>query len=153
MASRRILNAFTYPAIVAGCCWAVLHGAADLGDSAGAALVATVVMLPLCRAGGMGLGDLKLMAAVGALEGFRFMSRSFVLSALAGGVLAVAAALRAGTLLVTLRASVRLLAAAARSAGRREPLRLPPGGPRQSIPYGVAIGAGTAAAWFVHWPW
>ncbi|MEK7767263.1 MAG: hypothetical protein AAB368_13620, partial [bacterium] len=44
LASRRILNAFTYPAIVAGCCWAVLHGAADLGDSAGAALVATVVM-------------------------------------------------------------------------------------------------------------
>lgn len=150
---RLILNAFTYPAIAAGLLLALARGPSALADSAAAAVLAALALWPLCRAGGMGLGDLKLLAAVGALAGTVFAGRAFVLSALAGGVMAVAWSWRTGTALAAFAAAGRLLAAAARTPFRRGGFRLPPGGPRQSIPYGLAIAAGTTASWWLRWPW
>jgi prepilin peptidase CpaA len=55
----------------------------------GAALVLGLFLL-FAKVGGIGGGDIKLMMAVGALMGFNFMIRALLLSAVAGGLLAVA---------------------------------------------------------------
>lgn len=149
---RRILNAFTYPALLTGLLLAGMQGLRGLGAAAGGAALAAVVLWPLCRSGGMGWGDLKLAAAAGALTGARVAASSLVNGALLGGVAAVVIVAWRGELLATVRRSlavprgvVRSLRSGARPAfhGARGP----------TIPYGVAIAAGTAIARWARWPW
>jgi len=65
--------------------------------------LAFLVYFPLYLVRGVGAGDVKLMAAVGAIVGPRNWLTIFVLGALVGGVLAVALLLTRGRLLRTLR--------------------------------------------------
>lgn len=53
--------------------------------------------------GGMGGGDVKLMAAIGALKGWRFVLSTAVFSGLAGGIIVVIILIRQKKLLVTLK--------------------------------------------------
>jgi prepilin peptidase CpaA len=53
-------------------------------------LAAMIVYLPLYLLRGMGAGDVKLMAAIGALVGWRDWLAIFILSSIVGGILAIA---------------------------------------------------------------
>ena len=58
---RKIYNAFTYPALIAGVLLQAAAGPSQLAGAVAASLLSAAIFYPLCRAGGMGLGDLKLM--------------------------------------------------------------------------------------------
>jgi prepilin peptidase CpaA len=87
----KVPNWITFPMIVTG--W--VFNTAVLGwEGLGLSLVGTVVglalLLPAYAIGGMGAGDVKLLAGVGAWVGSGVTFYAFCLSAIAGGVIAVA---------------------------------------------------------------
>lgn len=141
--TRRIPNAITLPAMLAGL---LLHFGLDgwrgLGLSAAAGLLAGLLFLFFHLAGGMGAGDVKLMAAVGFLSGSNSIVEIVIATALAGGVLAIALALARGRLKQTL-SNVLILLAHHRSAGLRpHPELNVASSSTLRIPYGIAIAAG-----------
>jgi len=72
-------------------------------------VVGLALMLPGHIIGATGAGDVKLMAAVGAVVGPDVIFRAFLYSAVAGGVLAIVVALRRGRLGTTLQATTNLV--------------------------------------------
>ena len=68
-------------------------GVAGLGSAAGGWLVGCAAFLPFFLLGGMGAGDVKLMAALGAWVGPHTAIWVALYAGLAGGPLAVMAAL------------------------------------------------------------
>jgi prepilin peptidase CpaA len=90
IASRRILNVVTFPAMLIGL---VYHTATTglegiLFSGAGFLVGLAVLFIPFVL-GGMGAGDVKLLAAVGALAGTSFVLSTFILGAFTGGILAL----------------------------------------------------------------
>jgi prepilin peptidase CpaA len=98
--TRRIPNKLTLPAIV---CGLILHlvkgGPAELGLSALAGLIGGGIFLLFFMAGGMGGGDVKLMAAVGCLAGTGNIKDVLISTVLIGAVMGIALALYRGKLL------------------------------------------------------
>ena len=141
--SRRIPNLLTGPAFLAG---VLLHLALDGwrgGLSAlGAGALCGALFVILYVAGGMGAGDVKLMAAAGSLAGLPNVASLLLLTALSGGVMALALALMRGRLLQTLR-NVATLTAHHRQAGLQpHPELNVENAAMLRLPYGVAIAAG-----------
>jgi prepilin peptidase CpaA len=135
--SRRIPNLLVLPFLVLGIVFGtVSHGWSGLGQSLLGVLVAVAVFGPLCFLGGMGMGDLKLCAAVGAWIGPSQLFLALVMTTLLGGVMAVVWAIAGGFLLQTLRSSAGLV------AGRRKGLTLANPAARK-MPYAPAIALGT----------
>jgi prepilin peptidase CpaA len=101
--SRRIPNLLTGPALLAGL---LLHLGIDgwhgLLTSFAAAMICGGIFLVFYLAGGMGAGDVKLIAAVGAIAGLPSTPYLLVLTSLAGGVLGIGLALMRGRLKQTL---------------------------------------------------
>lgn len=108
---RRIPNALT--ATMAGIGVGLAASGAS-GVSLGASLVGFALglglMMPGHALGATGAGDVKLMAAVGAIVGPALVVSAFLFTALAGGVLAVAVAVRRQRLAATLVGTGRLIA-------------------------------------------
>ncbi len=97
--SRRIPNVLTYGALAAGLAFQLATrgleggGVSLLGAGAGMALY-----FPLFALGGMGAGDVKLLAALGAWLGPVDVAWTALYGAVAGGVMAVGVALARGYL-------------------------------------------------------
>jgi prepilin peptidase CpaA len=88
--SRKILNIVTMPTIVFGLIYNIsTTGVEGLLFSGKGFLVGLGLLLIPYMLGGMGAGDVKLMAAIGALMGTSFVFYSFIYTALIGGVIAV----------------------------------------------------------------
>ena len=101
---RRIPNRLTGPAILAGLALhAIAAGGRGLADSALAGLIAGAIFLVFFLAGGMGAGDVKLMAAVGCIAGLAPLPLLVISTAIAGAVFALAVSIRGGRLRETLR--------------------------------------------------
>ncbi len=144
--TRRIPNVLTIPAGLVGLGFAVLEGGSVslVGAALGVALLGGIFAM-VASVGGMGWGDVKLMAAVGALLGWPVGSWAIVLyallyTALVGGVLAIVMAAMQQRLGAALKATVAL-------PRRRE--KRPTSG--VTIPYGAAICLGTL--WAVAGRW
>ncbi|PZN12985.1 MAG: prepilin peptidase [Bacillota bacterium] len=137
----RIPNGLTVPALAVGLLYAARHDAL-LSSLVGTFLVGGIYAV-LFALGGMGGGDVKFGAALGAWGGFPFSVVMFTLAALAGGVQA----------LWTLRHPVLSASLAVLSGqgldGAHEVFRSAYQ-PKQTVPYGVAIGAGAIGA--LLWP-
>jgi prepilin peptidase CpaA len=87
----KVPNWLTFPLVMGG--WA--YSAACFGwDGLGGSLLGTAVglalLLPAYAIGGMGAGDVKLLAGVGAWVGASVTFYAFCVSAVVGGVIAVA---------------------------------------------------------------
>lgn len=121
--------------------------AAVLGGVAGAAL-AFAVSFPLFAVRGLGGGDVKLLTVAGAFLGIGRVVPALLITAVAGGVLALAEGGRRGVLLPVLFRSSQLVGhwASGGRTGERPTLESPGA---VTIPYGVAIAAGALAAWFL----
>ena len=146
---RRIPNRLTAFSFLLGL---VLHlllgGWRSLASATLASLAAGGAFLLFYLAGGMGGGDVKLMAAVGACAGMSHVAAILVATAIAGGVFALALALVAGRLRQTLVNVVKVLSHHG-SLGLRPHPDLNLGNSRAlRLPYGIAIGAGTAMTLF-----
>ena len=94
---RRIPNWLVLPALaVAFGLNTFLYGLSGLTQAALGFGVALLIYVPLFMLRGMGAGDVKLMAAIGALVGWRIWLIIFVVTGLLGGVLALALMLLKG---------------------------------------------------------
>ncbi len=144
----KVPNWLTFPMILSG--WA--FSAASFGwEGLAWSLVGTVVglalLLPLYAIGGMGAGDVKLLAGVGAWVGGTITLYAFCVSAIVGGVIALAMVLLRGAWqkhygqclmiwneMITIRDPEKLSAIAAE---RKSSMLL--------LPYGIPIAIGTIA--------
>ena len=140
--TRRIPNTLTAAMAVLGVGLAVagLSGVAWPASLAGLALGAAL-MMPGHLLGGTGAGDVKLMAAVGAVAGPATVVNAFLFTALAGGVLALAVAARRQRLGATMAVAGRLAAGSA--VARAE---VQSAAPVRRFAYGPAIAVGSAVA-------
>src|SRR5205085_1383311 len=108
--SRRIPNALTLSFLILGVLSAgITGGLHGLTQSLLGILTASVTLGVFCYFGGMGMGDLKLCAAVGAWIGPSQLASALLITGLAGGVMAVAWAVAGGFFWQTLRGTGRLL--------------------------------------------
>jgi prepilin peptidase CpaA len=102
--TRRIPNVLTFGAAAAAIAahgW--LEGVEGLSTSVAGWLVGAMLFFPLFALRGMGAGDVKLLAAIGAWLGPWPTVMVAFYTTLAGGVMAVAVALHAGYLRQALR--------------------------------------------------
>lgn len=140
--SRRIPNLLVLPFLILGLVFSgVAHGWGGVWQSLLGVLLAVTVMGFLCFLGGMGMGDLKLCAAVGAWVGPSQLLIALVMTTLAGGVMAVAWAVAGGFLWEALRGSAGLV------LGKRKGLTLKNPVARK-MPYAPAIALGTILSFF-----
>jgi len=150
--SRRIPNALVLSGLIAGL---VLNshvaGLAGVGASLAGAGLGLAMFLPFLLLGGMGGGDVKLMAALGSLVGPAGVVRLALATAILGGVLALARVLWEGRLRETLQGIAGLLWLWA-STGLRPSPDLHLGNPATiRVPYAVPIAAGTLLVTLGRW--
>jgi prepilin peptidase CpaA len=102
--TRRIPNALTFGAAgVAVLGNAAFGGFGGLVASIGGWLLGVALFLPFFALGGMGAGDVKLLAALGAWLGPRDTFWVAIYASMAGGVMALAVALGSGYLRTALQ--------------------------------------------------
>lgn len=147
--SRRIPNWLVVPFLAAGIvvsAW--MHGWHGVGQSlAGFALGAAIFGLLFCM-GGMGMGDVKLCAAVGAWVGPWQLMIALVMTGLAGGVIALAWAAYRGLLGKLFAGSGELIFGIGQR-GLRPHAELVLSNPAaHKIPYAPAIAIGTLLSFF-----
>lgn len=123
--SRRIPNWLTVAGIGAGFALnTFMSGSSGLARSALGFGLALAIYVPLFAVRALGAGDVKLMAAAGALAGPANWFVLFLLTAIIGGIIALAIVVARGELAPVLRNVLRILA----SLGRlRAPYRDHPG--------------------------
>lgn len=137
--ARRIYDVITVPAFLAGLALAAAGGAASgegwqggLGNALLGALVPALFFGLPALFGAVGLGDAKLMAAVGALLGFPAVLGALIAGTAAGGVHGVGA-------LLARTGPGRRLSGALGLRGTESPDFA------RTLPYGPALAIGTAA--------
>ena len=87
----KVPNWITFPMILSGWVYStVAFGWQGLGDSLLGTAVGLGLLLPAYAIGGMGAGDVKLLAGVGAWMGTITTIYAFCVTALVGGVIALA---------------------------------------------------------------
>lgn len=147
--SRRIPNWLVLPFWVAGIAMSVwLHGWHGLAQSLeGFALGAGIYGLLFCL-GGMGMGDVKLCAAIGAWVGPSQLMVALVITGLAGGVIALGWAAWGGFLGSLFSGSAELIFGF-KDRGLRPHGELVLSNPRaRKMPYAPAIAIGTVVSFF-----
>ena len=138
MRTRRIPNWLTAGMAAAGFGIAFGGGVVTPAQAALGLLVGLLLMLPGHVIGATGAGDVKLMAAVGAVVGSGSILRVFLYTAIAGGVFALFVALRRGMLTQTVYDTTRIVTAPSAARATIEATGRP-----NRFAYGPAIAAGT----------
>jgi prepilin peptidase CpaA len=145
--SRRIPNSVTFPAML---CGLLLHfalgGWRGLGSAFSAGLICGLTFFIFWLVGGMGAGDVKLIAAAGCLTGLPGTASLLLLTSLAGAAMAIGLALWKRRLKDTL-CNVGSLLMYHRVAGLEPHPVLNIHNPHTiRLPYALAISAGCALA-------
>ena len=147
--SRRIPNWLVVPFLLGGIVvsgWT--HGWHGIGQSVMGLGLGALLFGVLCWMGGMGMGDVKLCAAIGAWIGPTQMLTALVLTGIAGGVIAFWWAL-AGGFLGDLFKSTGDLVFGMRKRGLRPHPELVLDNPlARKMPYAPAIAIGTLISFF-----
>lgn len=147
--SRRIPNWLVFPYWLAGIVvQGVLFGWHGIGQSLAGAGIAIGIFGGLFLLGGMGAGDVKLCAAVGAWIGPAHMVFALIFTALAGGVMVVIWAVMGGFLLDLFKGTGDLMAGWKRGE-LRDPDATIENPRRRKMPYAPAIAVGTLLSFFV----
>jgi prepilin peptidase CpaA len=94
--SKRIPNVLTLPGALAGVLYHALWGGMSAGSALAGLAVGLFLFLPLYLLRGMGAGDVKLLAALGAWLGVVDVAWVAACAAIAGGLLAVLVSLWTG---------------------------------------------------------
>lgn len=147
--SRRIPNWLVLPFLFIGIALSTaLHGWSGLGHSLGGICTGAAIFGVLYALGGMGMGDLKLFAAVGAWIWTGQLLFAFILTAIAGGLIALCWAAMGGFLTELFDGSGDLVFGLRQRGLRRHP-ELVLANPRaRKMPYAPAIAIGTIISFF-----
>lgn len=148
---RRIPNFLTFPAFALAVVVRVFfQGWIGLGLALAGAALAPLLLWLLHGGKGIGMGDLKLTAVIGAAFGPAMAVVMVLLSAVAGGVISIAAMLRSGGQLDWL---VKLISIGLPFRRKKEEEDAPVDSRPsiEAIPYGLAIGAGSLMTSAVYW--
>jgi prepilin peptidase CpaA len=153
MTRHRVYNWITIPAILIGfgLNFAVAtygRGSADFSQSLLGFAIGFGVFFTAYIFGGVGGGDVKLMAAIGALMGFPFIVSTIFWSALVGSGMALGYLIWKGRLLKGLKSSLRLMFTFRKKAETAEGGEGVAG--KIKIPYGLAIALGSTWAWLLY---
>jgi len=147
--SRRIPNWLVFPFLLAGIVvsgW--LHGWHGIGQSMGGLGLGALLFGILFFMGGMGMGDVKLCAAVGAWIGPRQLLTALVLTGITGGIMAICWA-AAGGFLGDLFTGSGDLIFGFKDRGMRPHPELVLANPKtRKLPYAPAIAIGTLVSFF-----
>ena len=159
---KKIPNFITFPVILWGLLtYTIVDGFEGLRFSGLGFLLGLLVFLLPFALGGMGGGDVKMMAAIGALKGWRFVLFTTIYTGLAGGVIVIFILIKEKKLLITLK---RMLAIILKpiffiltltfnsdilKRVNTWLLNTQLDWEKKYIPYGVAIGIGAVLAYFI----
>jgi prepilin peptidase CpaA len=147
--SRRIPNALTFTAFgVAVVVHLVFQGWLGLGLALAGAVSAPAVLLLVHLGRGLGMGDVKLAAAVGAFLGPMMAVAAMLCAAIIGGVLAIALLMRRGQLLAELFGLFLIDIPFMKIKPSIDPPATAPA--VLTMPYGVAIGIGSLVTLVVY---
>jgi prepilin peptidase CpaA len=147
--SRRIPNWLVLPFLAAGVIVnTASYGVKGLERSMGGIALAVAVTGVLCWLRGMGMGDLKLCAAVGAWIGPGQLGMALVATGLAGGVLALIWAACQGRLRESLEGSGDLVWAFWTKGVHPHPNLVLDSPSARTMPYAPAIAIGTIFSFF-----
>ena len=142
--SRRIPNQLNFSAIAAGFfASAAVGGWRGLESAVWGSLLAGGIFFLFFVVGGMGGGDVKLMAAIGAWVGVKQVTPILLAAALAGGVLAIVYMIADGTVSRTVRNSVILVQHHLTFGLRPHPQINVQDSNTTRVPFGIAIAVGT----------
>lgn len=150
--SQKIYNAVLLPAFIFAAGYYLLTaGGPGILFSLKGALVGLMLFLMPYLLGGIGAGDVKLLAIVGALKGTEFVFYSFILTSIIGGIIALLVLLTKGRLLKVLRdlGTAVKLALLSHLTVWRLPSLNDGNNQSQSFPYGVAIAVGSVISFAV----
>jgi prepilin peptidase CpaA len=149
---RRIPNFLTLPAFLTGLLVRILfQGWAGLLFALSGAFLAPILLLIVHGGRGIGMGDLKLAAAVGAIFGPVLALSAMLLSAIAGGILAIAFMMKYQSPLADLFGTLSIgVPFRKKKATANIPEETRDSGPT-TMPYGVAIAAGSLITLAVSW--
>ena len=143
--AHKIYNCVTFPAVAVGLLISVLnHGLGGLASSMLGLGIGFCVFAIVFAFGGVGGGDVKLMAAVGAIRGYPFILNACFYGILTGGILAIAVMIWKGTFWRGLKNIFRLIFSFVIPKLKIEALKL---SDSEKIPYGVALSVGVFIAW------
>lgn len=147
---RKIFNYLTLPSIIIGFMLAIWSGESSVIFSRLVGfLVGLLILMPLFMLGGMGGGDIKLLAALGALGGYPFIIWSVIYMAFIGGIFAFFSLLWERQVAESIKEMKGFGSSVAIFFHHPETsINLPDGKIKASIPYGVAIGFGAIMATF-----
>jgi prepilin peptidase CpaA len=150
--SHRIPNTVVLAGLLVAAGLSLVPSGGSVAKCLGGMAAGFAIFLPLYAIHVLGAGDVKLMAAVGGFVGFPDILAAALYAAVAGGVVALLWATRAGELRQALR-NVRtglVVGAGDLAAGTLPRLDSMPAVPARA-PYAIAIAAGTAVhAWLVN---
>jgi prepilin peptidase CpaA len=147
--SRRIPNWLVLPFFAGGVIVsAVAHGLKGLGQSAAGIALAIAITGILCWLRGMGMGDLKLCAAVGAWIGPAQLGTALVVTGIVGGVMALIWAACQGTLSKSLDGAGSLVHGFWTAGVRPHPTLVLDHPSARTMPYAPAIAIGTIFSFF-----
>ncbi|MFZ3101528.1 MAG: A24 family peptidase [Desulfitobacteriaceae bacterium] len=113
-------------------------------------LVGLALLLIPYLLGGIGAGDVKLLAVIGAFGGVHFVITSFLYGAVLGGIVSIVILIRRKALLATLKHVFLLLPILTRPQPISEALRATC---EEKFPYGIVLVLGTILARFVPLGW
>ncbi|MFZ3589153.1 A24 family peptidase [Bacillus sp. DJP31] len=139
--SRKIYNIVIFPSLLLSLIvHLVSNGLPGLWFSLSGFLVGLAILLIPYFMGGIGAGDVKLLAVIGALKGTMFVLATSVYMALIGGLIGLVVLLfRKGGLS---RIKSIIYSISSFGSGLRVPLFLDKEGLQTTYPYGVAIAGG-----------
>ncbi|MEJ2719526.1 MAG: prepilin peptidase [bacterium] len=149
---RRIPNLLTFPAFFVAIATRIFfQGWVGLALALSGAVLAPTLLLLMHGGRGIGMGDLKLAAVIGAFLGPVMAVVARLITAVAGGLLAVATLLKPGGSLSQLFSTLMIgLPFLKKNRGDAKPVEsINPAS--ATMPYGVAIGLGSLITLAVYW--
>jgi prepilin peptidase CpaA len=147
--SRRIPNWLVCPFLLAGVVIStVIHGWNGLEQSIFGVLLAALLMGTLYWMGGIGMGDVKLCAAVGAWVGPAQLTLALVMMGMAGGGMALFWAIKGGFLKETLTGTCDLICSFGKRGLRPHNTLVLSNSSTRKMPYAPAIAIGTIFSFF-----
>ncbi|MDQ0255750.1 prepilin peptidase CpaA [Evansella vedderi] len=140
---RKIYNVITFPAILFGLTYHTwINGWEGFLFSGIGFVVGMLLLIIPFALGGMGAGDVKLLAAIGALTGTGFVFATFLYTCIAGGIMALLIILmrkRSKDLIMRIKNALTF-----KSINHMDDKEL-----HHAFPYGVAIFIGTLCAYIL----